>query len=104
MISRLDMINSGTILVFDDDVEMRRLVFKTLEPAGYKVKLGEKRREILRQVFSSRFNLVIIGGESIDVSIINIMKNLRAWSTVPVILLSYPVPQEIVLGASIAGA
>ncbi len=97
------MINSGTILVFDDDVEMRRLVFKTLEPAGYKVKLGEKRKEILRQVFSSRCNLVIIGWESIDVSIIKIMKNLRAWSTVPIILLSYPAPKEDVLAASVAG-
>jgi two-component system KDP operon response regulator KdpE len=98
------MINSGTILVFDDDVEMRRLVFKTLEPAGYKVKLGDKRKEILRQVFSSRCNLVIIGWESIDVSIVKIMKNLRAWSSVPAILLSYPVPKDDDLAASVAGA
>ena len=54
MMPRVGMINAGTILVVDDDVEMRRLVFKTLDPAGYKVKLAQTRGDILQQLFSSR--------------------------------------------------
>lgn len=97
------MISAGTILVVDDDVEMRRLVFKTLEPAGYKVKCVERQGDLLQQVFSSRCILVIIGMESADVPHIDIVKNLRAWSTVPVILLSYPVLDKDVPGLTAAG-
>jgi two-component system KDP operon response regulator KdpE len=97
------MISAGTIFVIDDDVEMRRLVFKTLEPAGYKVKCTEWQGDLLQQVFSSRCILVIFGMESIDVSHIDVVKNLHAWSTVPVILLSYPVLEEDVLGLSSVG-
>jgi two-component system KDP operon response regulator KdpE len=103
MMPRVGMINAGTILVVDDDVEMRRLVFKTLYPAGYKVKLVQTRGDILQQLFSSRCILVIIGMESVDASHIDIVKTLRAWSTVPVILLSYPVLDEDTLRLSAAG-
>jgi two-component system KDP operon response regulator KdpE len=97
------MMNAETILVIDDDVEIRRLVNKTLEPAGYKVKLAKRQEDPLRQVFSSRCSLVILGEESIDHSYIKILKDLRAWSTVPVIVLSSLIPTEAVLAASIAG-
>jgi two-component system KDP operon response regulator KdpE len=42
--------------------------------------------------------------ESIDVSYINILKDLRIWSTVPVIVLSSLLPEEGVVLASVAGA
>ncbi len=98
------MISAGTILVMDDDVEIRRLVLKILEHAGYRVKIVEKRGDILRRVFSSRCSLVILGMESIDVMHINIVKELRAWSTVPVIFLSSLLPAEDILAISVAGA
>ena len=98
------MISAGTILVMDDDVEIRRLVLKILERAGYRVKVVEKRGDILRQVFSSRCSLVILGMESIDVVYINIVKELRAWSTVPVIFLASLLPEEEILALSVAGA
>ena len=42
--------------------------------------------------------------ESIDVMHINIVKELRAWSTVPVIFLSSLLPAEDILAISVAGA
>ena len=96
------MINAGTILVVDDDVEMRRLVFKTLEPAGYKVKFAERRGDIVQQVFSSRCILAIFGMDSVDALHVNKVKKMRMWSTVPVIFLSYPIEQDIP-GLSTAG-
>ncbi|GEM_PF-2075450 len=83
------MINAGTILVSDDDIEIRRLVFKTLEPAGYKIKNADSRKDFVQQVFSSRCILVIVGVETLAISHVDIVKELRTWSAVPVILLSY---------------
>jgi two-component system KDP operon response regulator KdpE len=97
------MNSAGTILVLDDDVEIRRLVAKTLEAAGYKVKLADGPEDILQQVFSSRCSLVIVGTESIDVSYINILRDLRTWSTIPVIVLSSLLPEEVLLAVSTAG-
>ena len=96
------MISAGTILVIDDDVEIRRLVFKTLDPAGYRVKASDWRGDIVQQVFSSRSILLIIGMEGFNLSHFNIVKKLRRWSSVPVILLSYPT-DEGVPGVSTAG-
>jgi two-component system, OmpR family, KDP operon response regulator KdpE len=93
-----------TILVIDDDIEIRRLVFKTLTPAGYKVKFAEKKREPIRQIFSSRCNLVILGEESADASYVTILNNLRAWSTIPVIVISSLLPEKKILAPSVAGA
>ena len=102
MMSHLGMISAGTILIIDDDVEMRRLVFKTLEPAGYRVKVAQIQGDILHQVFSTRSILVIIGMETVDALHVNIVKELRIWSTVPAILLSYPAGADA-LGLSSAG-
>lgn len=104
MSSRLGMISAGTILVMDDDVEIRRLVLKILGPAGYKVKIAERPRDILRQVFSTRCSLVILDVEAINASSLRILKELRAWSTVPVILISSLLPEKDILAASLAGA
>jgi two-component system KDP operon response regulator KdpE len=98
------MMNTTTILVIDDDIEIRRLVFKTLTPAGYKVKLAHRQGDPLRQIFSSRCSLVILGEETTDESYVSILKDLRSWSTVPVIVLSSLLPKEAVLAASVAGA
>jgi two-component system, OmpR family, KDP operon response regulator KdpE len=98
------MMSATTILVMNDDVEIRRLVFKTLQPAGYRVKLVERQGNPLKQIFSSRCSLVILGEESTDVSYVSILKDLRQWSTVPVIVLSSLLPKEAVLAASVAGA
>jgi two-component system, OmpR family, KDP operon response regulator KdpE len=83
-------VSAGTILVIDDDVEIRRLVFKTLEPAGYRVKVADWRGDIIQLVFSSRSILLMIGMETFNMSHFKIVRKLRKWSTVPVILLSYP--------------
>jgi two-component system KDP operon response regulator KdpE len=98
------MISAGTILLMDDDVEIRRLVYRTLEPVGFKVKFADKQKEPLQQVFSSRSHLVILGEESIDSSYVSILKDLRVWSRIPVIVLSSLHPKEEVLASSVAGA
>jgi two-component system KDP operon response regulator KdpE len=97
------MMNVGTIFVIDDDVEIRRLIFKTLTPAGFKVKLAQKGGDHLRQIFSSRTSLVILGEESIESSYVNILKDVREWSTIPVIVLSSLHPEEAILAASVSG-
>jgi Response regulators consisting of a CheY-like receiver domain and a winged-helix DNA-binding domain len=97
------MTNTAIILVIDDDVEIWRLIFKTLTPAGFKVKLAQRQVDFLRQIFSSHCSLVILGEESIESSYVKILKDLREWSTIPVIVLSSLHPEEAVLAASVTG-
>ena len=96
--------NAETIFVINDDVEIRRLVRKILEPAGYIVKLAETQGDPLRQIFSSRCSLVTLEEKSEDDSYLYILKDLRAWSTIPVIVISSLMPKEAVLASSVAGA
>lgn len=83
--TRTRMTSAGTILVAEDDIEIRRLIFRTLVTAGYRVKFADTREDILHQVFSSRSVLAIIGMDSVDERHVEIVKGLRRWSTVPVI-------------------
>jgi two-component system KDP operon response regulator KdpE len=46
---------------------------------------------------------VILGEESIESSYVNILKDLREWSTIPVIILSSLHPEEAILAASVSG-
>jgi two-component system, OmpR family, KDP operon response regulator KdpE len=74
-----------------------------LTPAGFKVKLAQRQGDFLRQIFSSHCSLVILGEESIESSYVKILKDLREWSTIPVIVLSSLHPEEAVLAASVTG-
>lgn len=77
-----------TILVIDDELQIRRLLEITLSASGYKVVLSSTGKEGLVDVATLHPSLVILDLGLPDAEGIEILKKLREWYTKPVIVLS----------------
>lgn len=76
------------ILVIDDEPQIRRLLTLTLESAGYRVVSAEKGREGLLLAAQQPPVLVLLDLALPDLSGVDVLKRLREWSALPVIVLS----------------
>lgn len=76
------------ILVVDDEPQMRRLLTLTLESAGYRTLVAEKGQEALILVAQQRPALVLLDLGLPDVGGLEVLRRLREWSAVPVVILS----------------
>ncbi|GMQ60779.1 response regulator transcription factor [Vallitalea maricola] len=77
-----------TILIIDDDVELCNLLKECLESDGYQVTLlhtGEKICELLEE---NKFNLIILDVMLPKINGLEILKEVRNISNVPVLMLS----------------
>lgn len=95
---------SATILVIDDEIQMRRLLRSTLESAGYAVTLAENGRDGLRLAKSERFDSIILDLGLPDADGIDILKTLRTWAQFPIIILSVRSSEQDIVAALDAGA
>lgn len=77
-----------TILVIDDELQIRRLLEITLSASGYKVVLSSTGKEGLVDVATLHPSLVILDLGLPDAEGIEILKKLREWYSKPVIVLS----------------
>ncbi len=92
------------ILVVDDEIQIRRLLQITLESAGYKVSLAESGEEGLRQAATIRPELIILDLGLGDMDGLDLLKRLREWATVPILILSVRAGEEDVVAALDRGA
>ena len=76
------------VLVIDDEVQIRRLLRVTLEAAGYAVRDAESGQLGLNEVAYRRPDLVILDLGLPDLPGVEVLKRLREWSQVPVLILS----------------
>jgi two-component system KDP operon response regulator KdpE len=76
------------VLVVDDEPQMRRLLTLTLEAAGYRTLVAEKGQEALVLVAQQRPALVLLDLGLPDVGGLEVLRRLREWSAVPVVILS----------------
>jgi len=98
------MINQASILVIDDEIQIRRLLQITLEAAGYKVHLAASSDEGLRQAVMARPELVILDLGLPDADGIEVLRKLREWATIPIIILSVRASERDIIGALDGGA
>lgn len=80
--------NNASILVIDDEMQIRRLLEITLESNGFKVESAESAREGLRIAANHPPDLVILDIGLPDENGHQVLKKLREWYTKPVIILS----------------
>jgi two-component system KDP operon response regulator KdpE len=92
------------ILVIDDEVQIRRLLQITLEAAGYKVHLAESGEEGLREAAMRRPEAIILDLGLPDGDGVEILRKLREWATVPVIILSVRASERDIVAALDRGA
>lgn len=77
-----------TILVIDDEASIRRLLKMTLEAVPYKVVEARDAREGLHLLAAERPSLVVLDMGLPDRRGNEVLKDLRTWTEVPVLILS----------------
>lgn len=92
------------ILVIEDELQMRRLLRIMLEANGYHVLETMTGQDGLIQAAQSRPELVILDLGLPDMEGVAVLKRLREWSQVPVVVLTVRDSEEDKVGALDAGA
>jgi two-component system KDP operon response regulator KdpE len=93
-----------TLLVIDDETQIRRLLRFNLEGEGYRVREAETARRGLTEIAQQPPDGVILDLGLPDMDGIEVVKRLREWSTLPVLVLSVRDGEEDKIAALDAGA
>ncbi|MFI5337599.1 MAG: response regulator [Opitutales bacterium] len=92
------------ILIIDDELQIRRLLRVTLEAEDYKVREAENGRLGLQEVAHQAPDGVILDLGLPDLDGAEVLRRLREWSRVPVLVLSVREGEDDKIGALDAGA
>jgi len=98
------MINTDTILIIDDEVQIRRLLEITLSANGYKISEASTGKEGLALAAAGHPILIILDLGLPDADGLVILKKLREWYLKPVIILSVRNSEEDIIKALDNGA
>ena len=94
----------GTLLVIDDERQIRRLLRVTLEAAGYRVREAETGQLGLQEIAAAAPDGVILDLGLPDLDGMDVLRRLREWSRLPVLVLSVREAEETKIAALDAGA
>jgi two-component system, OmpR family, KDP operon response regulator KdpE len=94
----------GTILIIDDEVQIRRLLEITLSANGYKISEASTGKEGLALAASVQPILIILDLGLPDTDGLEILKKLREWFEKPIIILSVRNSEEDIVRALDYGA
>jgi len=98
------MPNEGTILIIDDEVQIRRLLNITLTANDYKVSEASTGKEGLALAASIQPLMIILDLGLPDIDGLDIIKSLREWYQKPIIILSVRNSEEDIIKALDNGA
>jgi len=98
------MSNSATIIVVEDEAQIRRFLRTTLSSEGYQVVEAETGKQGLTEAATRKPDLVILDLGLPDMDGVEVVKGIRSWSTVPVIILSARSQESDKISALDAGA
>jgi two-component system KDP operon response regulator KdpE len=96
--------NKPVILVVDDEAQIRKLLELTLESNGYDVRSAVKANEGLAKVASERPELIILDLGLPDMDGLEVLKKIREWTSVPVLILSVRSSEKDIIACLDAGA
>jgi two-component system KDP operon response regulator KdpE len=92
------------ILVIDDEDQIRRLLRGSLTTAGYRVREADSGRSGLSEVAHQRPDAIILDLGLPDLSGMEVLRRLRDWNRVPVLVLSVHSQEREKIAALDAGA
>lgn len=92
------------LLIVDDEIQIRRLLRITLEAAGYRVREAENGALGLNEAAVRRPDAVILDLSLPDQSGLEVLRRLREWSHLPVLVLSVRGEEKDKIDALDAGA
>lgn len=96
--------DGARILIIDDEKQIRRLLRVALEGHEYKISAAASGQEGLRQITTFHPDLVILDLGLPDINGQEMLKKIRGWSEVPIIILSVHNQEEEKIQALDAGA
>ena len=92
------------VLVIDDEPQIRRLLRVTLEANGYEVHDAANGKDGIAQAAQCRPELILLDLGLPDLDGVEVLKRIREWSRVPVIILSVRDRENDKIAALDAGA
>jgi len=98
------MTSTDTILIIDDEVQIRRLLEITLSANGYKISEASSGKEGLTLAAVNNPILIILDLGLPDTDGLEILKKLREWYLKPVIILSVRSSEDEIIKALDNGA
>jgi two-component system, OmpR family, KDP operon response regulator KdpE len=98
------MTTTGSILIIDDEVQIRRLLEITLSANGYKISEASTGKEGLILAATIQPLLIILDLGLPDADGIDILKKLREWYQKPILILSVRSTEEDIIRALDNGA
>jgi two-component system KDP operon response regulator KdpE len=99
-----DTTHKPTVLVVDDEVQIRRLLRVTLEANGYRVLEAATGNDGIVEAAQRRPDVVVLDLGLPDLDGLMVLKRLREWSRVPVLILTVREADDEKVAALDAGA
>jgi two-component system KDP operon response regulator KdpE len=96
--------NKPLILVMEDDKAIRKLITTTLETQGYQYHTAETGEGSILEAVSQRPDIMILDLGLPDMDGVDIIKKVRAWTNMPIIVVSARSEDRDKIGALDAGA
>jgi two-component system KDP operon response regulator KdpE len=93
-----------TALIIDDEIQIRRLLRLALESRDYVVRESETGRLGLQEAAFHRPDVVLLDLGLPDMDGLEVLKSLREWSAVPVLILSVRDQEDVKVAALENGA
>ena len=93
-----------TALIIDDEVQIRRLLRMALESKGYTVREAEAGQLGLQEAVFHKPDVILLDLGLPDMDGVTVLKRLREWSDVPVLILSVRDQEPVKIAAFDAGA
>jgi two-component system KDP operon response regulator KdpE len=98
------MENKYHILIIDDEPQIRKILRITLESNSYKVTEAENGNDGIVLTAANKPHLIILDLGLPDQDGISVLKNIRDWSTIPIIILSVRNSEEDIVTCLDIGA
>lgn len=98
------MSSFATIIVVEDENQIRRFLRTTLASEGYQVFEAENGKQGLTEAATRKPDLIILDLGLPDMDGVEVVKGIRAWSAIPIIILSARSQESDKISALDAGA
>lgn len=96
--------NNLLILVVEDDAPVRNLIGTTLKTHGYNYMIASTGESALMQASSNNPNIVLLDLGLPDIDGVDVIKKIRTWSELPIIVISARTEDKEKIEALDAGA
>jgi two-component system KDP operon response regulator KdpE len=94
----------NTVLIVDDEAQIRKMLSLFLDVSDFKIEESDSGKQAIRMCTSVKPNLVLLDLGLPDIDGKEVIREIRAWSQIPIIILSGRDADDEIIAALDAGA